>query len=266
MNKFIIFGQERSGTTSLISALNKNDNVVHEPLSSLSGDIRDNVKLNNIITKLGMEPSNLPKSKHIPYFNKFNDLTVSYDNIKCYFDEIFSTFDGVKHIWCTVAEKGNENLIKYCIDNKIKILFQYRLSLFDAAISWQLGNQTQVWQLGEKLENKKKIDNFNFKPLQEDQIKRRISWYQNMIPSYKLLADHGDCMKVIYESVFSKLSTFREEYFYRICEFLGVKYFDENNFENFIMKKRKVYTEDHYSGIPNYKEMQKKYGSEMLYL
>ena len=38
-SKFVVFGQERAGTTSLISALNKNDRIVHEPLSSLTGDL-----------------------------------------------------------------------------------------------------------------------------------------------------------------------------------------------------------------------------------
>ena len=66
-SKFVIFGQERAGTTSLISALNKNDRIVHEPLSSLTGDLDHNPRYAQIIKDHQMDPDGLrnPKTFHI---------------------------------------------------------------------------------------------------------------------------------------------------------------------------------------------------------
>ena len=266
-NKFIIFGQERSGTTSLISALNRNNNVVHEPLSSLSGDICGNEKFNLIIKDMNMLPDKMERSKHIPYFNKYNDFSMDYNLLSKYLDKIFDIFDGVKHIWCTVAEAGNENLINYCKKNKIKILFQYRMSLFDPAVSWQLGSQTNVWQLGENLENKNKVDNFKFLPLKEHQIKKRMIWYENMLNSYRLLIGDDNSINVSYEALFDENFEFRVGYFQNICTFLGINNLDKENVENFIFNKnRKVYTKKHYSEIENYDEMYNKYGNKIINL
>ena len=60
-SKFVVFGQERAGTTSLISALNKNDRIVHEPLSSLTGDLEHNPRYAEVIAKHNMEPEGLPR-------------------------------------------------------------------------------------------------------------------------------------------------------------------------------------------------------------
>ena len=263
-SKFTIFGQERAGTTSLISALNKNDRIVHEPLSSLTGDLEANARYRDLIFKFGMNPDDLPKSETIPYFNKYNAISESKNKLYSFLDELFNIFDGVKHVWCTVSEKGNENYISYCEDRKIKTIFQYRESAFYPAISWQLANQVQVWQLGENKENLSKVRSFEYEDLKEIQIKRRTNWYKKMIPHYKSLIK--DCFVSKYEELFG-LETYEDRVtqFNKIIDYLGVEV-DKDNVSNFLSTDRKVFSNKSYEKISNYQEMFAIYGFEKVEL
>jgi hypothetical protein len=262
--KFTIFGQERAGTTSLISALNKNDRIVHEPLSSLTGDLEANSRYRDLILKFDMNPDDLPKSETIPYFNKYNAISESKSKLYSFLDELFNIFDGVKHVWCTVSEKGNENYISYCEDRKIKTIFQYRESAFYPAISWQLANQAQVWQLGENKENLSKVRSFEYEDLKEIQIKRRTIWYKKMIPYYKSLIK--DCFISKYEDLYG-LKTYEERVsrFNEIVQYLGVV-LDKNNVSNFLSTDRKVFNNQIYDSISNYQDMFGIYGFEKVEL
>lgn len=262
-SKFAIFGQERAGTTSLISALNKNDRIVHEPLSSLTGDLEHNPRYKAITMEHGMDPEILPKSTHIPYFNKFN--AISEDKCKCFkfLDSLFSEFDGVKHVWCTVSEGGNENFLYYCAAHGIKVIFQYRESAFLPAVSWQLANQVKVWQLGEDKEHKSRVDSFDYSDIEEPPIQRRIQWYKKYIPYYYNLLP-SDSFLSKYEDLYG-LPTYEDrlEKFQGIVNYLGVD-LDINNVKNFLSTDRRVFGKKAYDKISNYQEMFKKYGEEKV--
>jgi hypothetical protein len=264
-SKFVIFGQERAGTTSLISALNKNDRIVHEPISSLTGDLEHNPKYAKIIKEHKMDPNTLPDSKNIPYFNKFNNIAEDKDKLWSFLDSLFSTFDGVKHVWCTSSEEGNENFLYYCQAHGIKIIFQYRESAFYPAVSWQLANQVQVWQLGENKEYKSTVDSFYYKELEEPPIKRRVAWYKKYIPYYHSLLP-PDSFTSKYEDLYGL-----ESYTERLNRFKDIIYYldvevDINNVENFLSTDRRVFGEKAYNKIPNYKEMFEIYGQEKIKL
>ena len=92
-SRFVIFGQERAGTTSLISALNKNDRIVHEPLSCLTGDLEHNPRYAKIIEKHKMNPEYLPKSQNIPFFNKFNNISEDRDLLWPFLDSLFEDIE-----------------------------------------------------------------------------------------------------------------------------------------------------------------------------
>ena len=264
-SKFAIFGQERAGTTSLISALNKNDRIVHEPLSSLTGDLEHNLRYAEIISSHGMNPDNLPKSKNIPYFNKFNNISEDREKLWPFLDSLFNTFDGVKHVWCTVSEPGNEHFLEYCIAHGIKIIFQYRESAFYPAISWQLANQVQVWQLGEKKEHKEIVDSFDYQELEEPPIQRRIKWYQKYLPQYyKFISKDSYISK--YENLYG-LETYEDRFskFKELINYLNIEV-DMNNVKNFLDTDRRVFGKKAYDKIPNYQEMFDKYGNEKILL
>ncbi len=264
-SKFVIFGQERAGTTSLISALNKNDRIVHEPLSSLTGDLEHNPRYAQIIEEHKMNPESLSESKNIPYFNKFNNIAEDGDKLWPFLDSLFSVFDGVKHVWCTSSEEGNENFLYYCQAHGIKIIFQYRESAFYPAVSWQLANQVQVWQLGENKEHKSTVDSFDYQELEEPPIKRRTAWYKKYLPHYhSLLPPNSFTSK--YEDLYG-LETYEERFekFNKIVDYLGVSV-DMNNVENFLGTDRRVFGKKAYDKISNYQEMFDKYGHEKIIL
>tara|TARA_R110001592_G_scaffold160695_4_gene393013 strand:+ start:54503 stop:55303 length:801 start_codon:yes stop_codon:yes gene_type:complete len=264
-SKFAIFGQERAGTTSLISALNKNDRIVHEPLSSLTGDLDHNPRYAKIIKDHKMNPEGLPKSKNIPYFNKFNNVSENFDRLWCFLDSVFDVFDGVKHVWCASSEEGNENFLSYCQAHQIKVIFQYRESTFYPSVSWQLANQVQIWQLGENKEHKNIVDSFNYKELEEPPIIRRTAWYKKYIPHYHSLLP-PDSFISKYEDLYG-LDTYEErlEKFNSIVDYLGID-IDENNVENFLSTDRRVFGKKAYDKISNYQKMFDKYGSEKIIL
>ena len=264
-SKFVIFGQERAGTTSLISALNKNDRIVHEPLSSLTGDLEHNKAYADIVERHDMNPDYLPKSKHIPYFNKFNSIAEDAEKLWSFLDSVFESFNGVKHVWCTVSEEGNERFLEYCIAHGIKIIFQYRESAFYPAISWQLANQVQVWQLGEQKEYKAIVDSFDYQNLEEPPIQRRINWYKKYIPRYyKFLPSDAYISK--YEDLYG-LETYEQRLkkFNELINYLDIEV-DHNNIENFLSTDRRVFGKKAYNKIPNYQEMFDKYGDEKIIL
>ncbi len=264
-SKFVIFGQERAGTTSLISALNKNDRIVHEPISSLTGDLEHNPRYAKIIQEHKMDPNTLPYSKNIPYFNKFNNIAEDKDKLWSFLDSLFSTFDGVKHVWCTSSEEGNENFLYYCQAHGIKIIFQYRESAFYPAVSWQLANQVQVWQLGENKEYKSTVDSFDYKELEEPPIKRRVAWYKKYIPYYHSLLP-PDSFTSKYEDLYGLESyTERLNRFNDIIYYLDVEV-DISNVENFLSTDRRVFGKKAYNKIPNYQEMFERYGQEKIKL
>lgn len=264
-SKFVIFGQERAGTTSLIAALNKNDRIVHEPLSSLTGDLEHNPRYAKIIEDHDMNPDNLPKSDHIPYFNKFNNISENREKLWEFLDDLFSVFDGVKHVWCTVSEVGNENFIYYCAAHGIKIIYQYRESAFYPAVSWQLANQVQVWQLGEQKEHKAKVDSFDYQNLEEPPIQRRIKWYKKYLPHYHDLLP-PDAYISKYEDLYG-LETYEQRLaqFDNMIAYLDIEV-DYNNVENFLGTDRRVFGKKAYDKIPNYQEMFDKYGEEKIVL
>lgn len=268
-SKFVIFGQERAGTTSLISALNKNDRIVHEPLSSLTGDLEHNPAYREIIEKHGMNPRNLPESDKIPYFNKFNAISEDKDKCFKFLDSLFEQFDGVKHVWCTVAEEGNHHLLYYCAGHGINIVFQYRESAFFPAISWQLANQASTWQLGEKKEHRHRIDSTKYTNLDEGAIKRRVAWYKKMIPEYHDWLPRNHLVSK-YEDLFG-LDRYEDrlERFKEIGEYLNLTYPDDldlNNVKNFLGTDRRVFGDTIYQKVDNYQEMFDKYGNEKVIL
>jgi len=264
-SKFAIFGQERAGTTSLISALNKNDRIVHEPLSSLTGDLEHNPRYKEITLKHGMIPEKMPKSDHIPYFNKFNAISEQKGKCFDFLDSLFEEFDGVKHVWCTVSEGGNGNFLYYCAAHGIKVIFQYRQNCFFPAISWQLANQVKVWQLGENKEHKSTVDSFNYEDLDELPIQRRVRWYKKYIPFYHELLPKK-CYISKYEDLYG-LSTYEErlDKFQDLVNYLDIEV-DMNNVENFLSTDRRVFGSKAYDKISNYQEMFEKYGREEVLL
>jgi hypothetical protein len=264
-SKFAIFGQERAGTTSLIAALNKNDRIVHEPLSCLTGDLEHNPRYAKIIEEHNMNPDGLPESKNIPYFNKFNNISEDRDLLWPFLDSLFQEFDGVKHVWCTVSEPGNEHFMEYCVAHGIKIIFQYRESAFYPAISWQLANQVQVWQLGENKEHKSKVDSFEYQELEEPPIKRRTAWYKKYIPYYHSLLPF-DAYISKYEDLYG-LETYDERLskFNKLIDYLDIEV-DYNNVENFLGTDRRVFGKKAYDKISNYQEMFDKYGGIKIIL
>jgi hypothetical protein len=264
-SKFVVFGQERAGTTSLISALNKNDRIVHEPLSSLTGDLEHNLRYAEVIAKHNMEPEGLPESKNIPYFNRFNNISEDKDKAFSFLDSLFEAFDGIKHVWCTVSEKGNENFLYYCRAHGIKVIFQYRESAFYPAISWQLANQVQVWQLGENKEHKSKVESFEYQDLEEPPIQRRVRWYKKYLPHYRSLLPRKSFISK-YEDLYG-LDSYEDRLkrFNEIVDYLGVEV-DLNNVSNFLGTDRKVFSEKAYDKISNYQEMLGKYGGEKVIL
>ena len=121
----------------------------------------------------------------------------------------------------------------------IKIIYQYRESAFYPAISWQLANQVQVWQLGEQKEHKKTVDSFDFQELEEPPIQRRIKWYKKYLPHYhELLPPDAYISK--YEDLYG-LETYQQRLaqFDNMIAYLDIEV-DYNNVENFLGTDRRV--------------------------
>ena len=147
MNNFLIFALERSGSTSLASALNVNNNALHEPLTSATGEFKKKSSpYLDILQDLKIDISLLPEASFNPYFNKLSEFTLDPIWMNKFLTQAFSSYRCIKHVWNTLPPQGNFNLLAYCRSHKIPVIYQFR-NCYESVVSNLLANQVKVFHI-----------------------------------------------------------------------------------------------------------------------
>ncbi len=260
MDKFLIFGLGRSGTTSLICALNVDDNVVHEPFSSQSGDIGVNKAFTRILEANGYMPQDLPESTRDYYSNRFNFIALDSDLCHRFLEQLYATFTGVKHIWNTVSEAANINILRWCLANDIKLIFQTRESLGRSVVSRHLAEQSRVWQLGHELEHKERLEGFKYGRIDVKHLRAEIRSLRQQLHFYIDFLNGKPHHSVTFEALFLQVREHQEDIMQSLCAFLSGRITDlyPANLENYIYQKARRQTSDEMlRSVPNFREFRK---------
>ncbi len=259
MDQFLIFGLERSGTTSLAAALNVNDSVVQEPFHSNSGDIGSNSKFTAVLEESGYLEQDLPEPRPGDFaFNRFHFIGQDVERCGAYLVRLYEHFTGVKHVWNTVSIKANLNILKWCEESGMKVIFQFRENLARSLISNYLAQQAQIWQLGTWLEHREDWLAARFEPIDIDRLQREVERREGEVRFYR------DCLRdkphftVVYEAFFGSDHEGRERALRTLCQFLSVRYedLDMRNLQHWIfMPDRKQTPDEVLRRIPNYSDL-----------
>ena len=153
--KYLIFGQARSGTTSLSCCLNyegyNGTRLIHEPTCIKTGErhlVEPYTQKLNFATSFPDNYSCPPEEFPHPQFHNPWDLSLK-DKKKCYsfLDLLYSKYDGIKHIWGNNCYQSNFNIIDYVLENDVSLIFLYRRNQFDHYKSIHVTNSAGIFQM-----------------------------------------------------------------------------------------------------------------------
>tara|TARA_Y100001938_G_scaffold71254_2_gene98810 strand:+ start:23970 stop:24686 length:717 start_codon:yes stop_codon:yes gene_type:complete len=233
MKKFAIIGMARSGTSCLSSCFS--ENIVQEPLMSNSGDAG---KIKDITEKYEINP----RWKTFDVQNVFNFL-----------DEIYSRFDGIKHIYTSCIPNVSYDFVNYFKKNDIKIIWLSRRSIFWSAISNQFKNNNQL--INQKINPDKIIENMKWFHLMEFRI------FNYMLDNE--INTSSNLIKYYYEDLYSNKAN-RINNLKNIIKFINAQNSELNqeHINKKFLEDKAVETMEKYEGNENYKiikELELKY-------
>jgi len=260
MSKFLIFALERSGSTSLASALNVADNTLHEPFTSETGEFKkQSSPYLDILKELDVNRETLPKSSFNPYFNKFGDLACNSIWVDNFLNKAYSQYRSIKHVWNTLSPMGNFNILSYCRRHDVKIIYQSR-HCSHSVLSNMLANQVEVYQLGPTLENKEKVEDFKYSPINIQHLKGKIDICKTYHAMYRLFISQNrfSFIEVDYEQLYSPSHKDRIIYLNKIFLYLSLTKNDylQKNIDEYIHNSARKQTSDAVlSKIPNYQAL-----------
>ena len=282
MNKVLIFGGARTGTSTLshclrqvaydISGDRSINLVIDEPLNH---PIRDVYKTNVVV----------PNWRHNWQWN-------GYSIIKCFeearllhkfvinkdshanlivskltagelyrvLDVLFDKYKCIKHVHDSLFHMNNKLLFDYAVDNNIKILFLNRKDLFSVCLSKCMSQQHGVWHTITP-ETRKAVDDAVYEAIPISQIQSLYEKFNragNVYTNY-LASKDIDYYKVWYEEFLHPDNSMdqRIEKFKIILSYIDWPYVETDLILDALSPKTKQYTPEHYSKVPNIEEINK---------
>lgn len=239
-NSFIIFAHARSGSTSLVRLLNLREDLILFNFEAFNPNWDLPKNLSSIFGSCSEQISLFGKSTQVTSFKSPN-------NFDQYLRFLFSMYDGFKVLWCQLT---CENSMKLISRKNLKVIFLYRESALETAISNMLAIQTGVWETHHKRlkgfgdKNYLKCD-IDYKYLENtcQYLKRAREHYQLFLKEHNV--DH---IEITYESLFghdldfsSKISRLND-----VLNFLGKKQININLFNKIIEKNNHWSCFSHY--------------------
>ena len=254
MNKFIILGVARSGTSNLSACLGNgilSEQIVQEPFSFDSGD-RDHYSIlkNEQDKRVGGLMGSYYSHSVWPKNRK--------DAVD-FLDALYCNFTGVKHIITSCGAYLNRTIVEYAVRNNIKIIFQSRKSLLDCSISDQLTKITGIIQWSK--EGKSKVDDAEYQPIDLKEILAVADVWCSKIDQCKFwMSLYKPEVKYLrYEETFMDNLPKKLAIISDLCEFLGISFSDLDYtwVKYHYLENKKLNTSKNLEKIPNYKEFLK---------
>ena len=233
MAKFVIFASARTGSSSLARLLEKSKGV-----------------------KLVFEPFNPKFREWSPNEKNYHELVRNVMEINNTLDELFKRFNAMKTLDYQLSEKNNSALLGR---RDLKVLFLTRRNLVEQIISDLVAHQTKIWDK----RGPKRIYN-SLKPIDITEMQNKIDYVIHLNGTYlKFLEKNrgADFLHLFYEDLYSEDISKNIKAITKICKFLEIPTPPKPAIEKYMTpSKVKINYENIYNNLPNYKEIEKKFG------
>lgn len=240
----MIFSLARCGSTTLLRLLNCHQDIrcVHEPFNPTSHD-----------GQFYRHISNMPSLVRA-------------------LEDIWGRYNGIKHVWGEQGWPfpGKEHLNKYLLLGAApRVLFLNRRNVLRRVVSDQISRQTKVWGINCE-EDRDKLLNFKFEPLDEAGIRRRVNHEMTIVNRLKrlLVARGVEHLEIWYEDIYDAPSTDEKmEKFGEILRFLGgplLTGVERTAAAQALLepKNMKVNNHETYSKVPGIEHVEREFGSD----
>ena len=267
MDKVLIFGGARTGTTTLAHCLrhtgfarNKSNMVLDEPLNKPTRKPRIYNNQGLIILTAFQEAKLLhkfiitesPKPNHV-----VNSLTAG--ELYRVLDALYAKSSCIKHLHDKILPVNNKILLDYATDNNIKIILQERKDTFSIALSKLMSQQSEQWHtLTDKA--RKVVDEYEYTAIPICDIQSRMEQLENsqQYSAYMKTKDI-DYHTVCYEDFLHPDNDIdhRIKKLKDILSYIGWEYVESDKILQGLSPTTKQYTEGHYNKVPNIEEIYK---------
>tara|TARA_Y100000361_G_scaffold139814_1_gene143222 strand:- start:2772 stop:3647 length:876 start_codon:yes stop_codon:yes gene_type:complete len=241
-NKYLIFSQARSGSTTLAACLTiaKRLNggkpitsMIQEPTSIRAGDrymIQEELSELNFPEKNNKEDfqiNNVEHNVHNPLDHALRDEKTT----QSFLDKLYSRFTGIKHIWNNNSFITNINIINYVKEKNIPVIFLYRSNQFNAVKSSHIVKSSRIAQLSIEGNDKESVDRVRER-LEKSDIGKigfeqtfssatrnvyALNFYWNHLKGHK-------CKLLCYEDFY--FSGNKNKNLKEVCDFIGCNFKD----------------------------------------
>ena len=256
MDRFLIFALERSGSSSLAAALNLELSVVQEPFSSQTGALQNHPRFIELVTENGLLPEHLPEPGYVPYaFNRYHVLALNKDRCGDYLSLLYGQFQGLKHVWNTVSREANLNILEWCLDHDIRIIFLTRENLLRSQLSRQLAQQAKVFQLGAQLQHKEQWEQAGFEPIDVQEFFKELDKTEKNAHFYREFLKGRPHFFLTYEQLYQGSLRRRKRVFQSLCVFLSTtpSNLNEQSINTYLFSKERKQTRSvTLRRVPNY--------------
>lgn len=258
--KILIFALARTGSTSLLNLLD-----LHDSISGVS------------------EPFNYKNTKNIRIKHGLEDFDPStiknFDQLVKELQYLFKKFNCIKHVWHPSGFPFNDlypghrkdkyvSLNEHLLTQFDKIIFLNRRNILKRIVSGLISDQAGIWA-GNINEDRKKIDEFNFSPIKDEDVAWHIQFEKSFITMIRntMIKTGMKYYEIWYEDIFGEISGHEKiQKYIDILDFLELP----ANFKNGKMEeitgllgeKMKLNSTETYLRVPNIHEIEAKFGSD----
>ena len=238
-NKFVIFANARSGSTSLAKLLGSSEDV-----------------------QMSIEPFHPSYSDWNPGERNYAEFIDSAQKMNTALEEIFEKYSAIKVLQHQFSKEIYFQMLK---TKDLKILFLTRDNLIELAISRLVAGQTSIWQKEDLKENEIFT---KLTPIDLDEIQEMIEYISELVEIYtKFLKENreGEYLHLKYESLYSSDMEQNMSRIAEICEFLGVKLPSRVNIEKYMLPSNaKINYANVYKNIPNLAQIEARFGKVFI--
>jgi hypothetical protein len=263
MDRFLIFGLPRSGTTSLASFLGTHAPVAHEPFNVLSGEFKRNPALLETLHKQGFltdPPAEDRQNEDAWAWNPFARLAADERQLARYLTDLYEHFSGIKHTWPALPMPANRRIIDWAGANGVRLVFQTRRRLARALLSEELARQSGIWQLGPHLERRGRWERAEFEAIDIHGFRVRLEELAGEEQAYRDHLTSRPHLLLLYEQLYQgprwrRLRTLRS-----LCAYLStsIDRLDQETLERELLNRQRKQTDRRtLRRIPNLREIRK---------
>lgn len=233
MSKFVIFAGARTGSTSLAKVLGESPDV-----------------------KMAIEPFHPKFSQWNPGEKNYSEFIKNSSTMKQVLEELFTKYNAIK----VLDYQFPEDIYSELLGRKdLRIIYLRRKNLVAKALSALIAHQTGEWHKSNKTDLYE-----NLQPLNIQELEEMINYSRELNKTYETFLENnreGEYLPLFYEELYSESFDKNRKTLETICEFLDIALSpDEPIKRHMTPEEAKINYDQIYKKLPNYKEIEERFG------